>query len=63
MEFFFLNVLLKVFLFLKLYDLDQVELEAMVLDYPKFYNLNLKPPNPETNALPLDNWPVPAAAY
>ena len=29
---------LKVFLFLKVYDRDQVELEAMVLDYPKFYN-------------------------
>ena len=38
MEFFFLNVLLKVFLFLKVCDRDQVELEAMVLDYPKFYN-------------------------
>ena len=38
MEFFLLNVLLKVFLFLKVCDSDQVELEAMVLDYPKFYN-------------------------
>ena len=38
MEFFLLNVLLKIFLFLKVYDRDQVELEAMVLDYPKFYN-------------------------
>ena len=38
MEFFLLNVLLKVFLFLKVCDRDQVELEAMVLDYPKFYN-------------------------
>ena len=35
---FFLSVLLKVFLFLKVCDRDQVELEAMVLDYPKFYN-------------------------
>ena len=34
MEFFLLNVLLKVFFC----DRDQVELEAMVLDYPKFYN-------------------------
>ena len=38
MEFFLLNVLLKVFLFLKVCDSDQVELEAMVLDSPKFYN-------------------------
>ena len=38
MEFFLLIVLLKVFLFLKVCDHDQVELEAMVLDYPKFYN-------------------------
>ena len=35
----FLNVLLKVFLFLKVCDSDQVELEAMVLDSLKFYNL------------------------
>ena len=32
MEFFLLNALLKVFLFLKVCDRDQVELEAMVLD-------------------------------
>ena len=38
MEFFLLNVFLKVFLFLKVCDRDQVELEAMVLDSPKFYN-------------------------
>ena len=38
MEFFVLNVLLKVFLFLKVCDRDQVQLEAMVFDYPKFYN-------------------------
>ena len=39
MEFFLLNVLLKVFLlFLKVCDSDQVELEAMVLDSPKFYD-------------------------
>ena len=38
MEFFLLNVLLKVFLFLKVCDSDQVELEAMVLDSPNFYN-------------------------
>ena len=38
MEFFLLNVLLKVFLFLKVCDSDQVELEAMALDSPKFYN-------------------------
>ena len=38
MEFFLLNVLLNVFLFLKVCDRDQVELEAMVLDSPKFYN-------------------------
>ena len=38
MEFFLLNVLLKVFLFLKISDSDQVELEAMVLDSPKFYD-------------------------
>ena len=38
MEFFLLNVFLKVFLFLKVCDSDQVELEAMVLDFPKFYN-------------------------
>ena len=38
MEFFFLNALLTVFLFLKVCDRDQVELGAMVLDYPKFYN-------------------------
>ena len=38
MEFFLLNVLLKVFMFLKVCDSDQVELEAMVLDYPKFHN-------------------------
>ena len=38
MEFFLLNVLLKVFLFLKVCDRDHVELEAMVLDYPKFCN-------------------------
>ena len=37
MEFFLLNVLLKVFLFLKVCDCDQVELEVMVLDYPNFY--------------------------
>ena len=35
----FLNVLFKVFLFLKVCDSDQVELEAMVLDSLKFYNL------------------------
>ena len=29
---------LKVFLFLKVCDRDQGELEAMVLDYSKFYN-------------------------
>ena len=39
MEFFLLNVLLKVFLFLKVCNRNQDELEAMVLDYPKFYNL------------------------
>ena len=38
MEFFLLNVLLKVFMFLKVCYSDQVELEAMVLDYPKFHN-------------------------
>ena len=38
MEFFLLNVLLKVFLFLKVCDRDQVRLEAIILDYPKFYN-------------------------
>ena len=38
MEFFLLNVFLKVFLFVKVCDSDQVELEAMVLDSPKFYN-------------------------
>ena len=38
MEFFLLNVLLKVFLFLKVCDRDQVERKAMGLDYPKFYN-------------------------
>ena len=38
MEFSLLNVVLKVFLFLKVCDCDQIELEAMVLDYPKFYN-------------------------
>ena len=38
MEFFLLNVLLKVFLLLKVCDRDQVELKTMVLDYPKFYN-------------------------
>ena len=38
MEFFLLIVLLKVFLFLKICDSDQVELEAMVLDSPKFCN-------------------------
>ena len=38
MEFFLLNVLLKVFSFLKVCDSAQVELEAMVLDSPKFYN-------------------------
>ena len=38
MEYFLLNVLLKVSLFLKVCDSDQVELEAMVLDSPKFYN-------------------------
>ena len=37
MEFFLLNVFLKV-LFLKVCGSDQVELEAMVLDYPKFIN-------------------------
>ena len=37
-EIFLLNVLLKVFLILNVCDSDQVELEAMVLDYPKFYN-------------------------
>ena len=39
MEFFLLNVVLKVFLFLKVCDRDQVELEAMVLAYSMFYNL------------------------
>ena len=39
MEFFLLNVLLKVFLFLKVCNRDQDELEALVLDYSKFYNL------------------------
>ena len=38
MEFFLLNVLLKVFLFLKVCDSDQVELEARVLDSTKFYD-------------------------
>ena len=38
MEFFLLNALLKVFLFLKVCDSDQIELEAMDLDSPKFYN-------------------------
>ena len=38
MEFFLLIVLLNFFLFLKVCDSDQVELEAMVLDSPKFYN-------------------------
>ena len=39
MEIFFLNVLLKSLLVSEGYcDRDQVELEAMVLDYPKFYN-------------------------
>ena len=38
MEFFLLNVFLKVFLYLKVCDSDQVELEAMVLDSTKFYN-------------------------
>ena len=38
MEFFLLNVLVKVFLFLKVCGSDQVEVEAMVLDSPKFYN-------------------------
>ena len=38
MEFFLLNALLKVFLFLKVCDSGQVEQEAMVLDSPKFYN-------------------------
>ena len=37
-NFFLLNVFLKVFMFLKVWDSDQVELEAMVLDSPKFYN-------------------------
>ena len=37
MEFFLLNVLLKVFLFLKVCDSDQVQLETMVLDSNKFY--------------------------
>ena len=36
---FVLNVLVKVFLFLKVCNRDQDELEALVLDYPKFYNL------------------------
>ena len=39
MEFFHLNVLLKVVLFLKVCNRDQDELEAVVLDYPEFYNL------------------------
>ena len=41
MEFFLLNVLLKFFLFLKVCDRDQVEPEAMVLDYPyhEYYSL------------------------
>ena len=39
MEFFLLNVLLKVFLFLKVCNRDQDELEALVLDYRKFCNL------------------------
>ena len=38
MKFFLLNVILKVFLFLKVCDSNQVELEAMVLDSLKFYN-------------------------
>ena len=38
MEFFLLNVLLKALLFLKVCDSVQVELEAMLLDSPKFYN-------------------------
>ena len=38
MEFFLLNVLLKVFVFLKVCDSDQVELKAMALDSPKFYD-------------------------
>ena len=39
MEIFLLNVLLKSLLVSEGYcDRDQVELEAMVLDYPKFYN-------------------------
>ena len=38
MDFFLLNVLFKVFLFLKVCGSNQVELEAMVLDFPKFYN-------------------------
>ena len=33
-----LNVILKVFLFLKVCDSDQVEPEATVLVFPKFYN-------------------------
>ena len=31
-------VFLKVFMFLKVCDIDQVEPEALVLDSPKFYN-------------------------
>ena len=38
MEFFLLNVFLKIFMFLKVCDSDQVEQEALVLDSPKFYN-------------------------
>ena len=36
MEFLLLNVLLKVFLFLKVCDSDQVEQEAMVWNTPSF---------------------------
>ena len=38
MEFFLLSALLKAFLFLKVCDSGQFELEAMVLDSLKFYN-------------------------
>ena len=38
MEFFLQNVHLKVFIFLKVCDSDQVELEEIVLNSPKFYN-------------------------
>ena len=38
MEFFLQSVHLKVFIFLKVCDSDQVELEEIALDFPKFYN-------------------------